>query len=215
MKHTLKSEIIPLLLIIFSIALGIYFYSIFPDKVPMHWNIAGQVDRYGSKIEGVLIGPITLLFIYLLFLIIPIIDPNKNRYHEFTKAYYAIRMGIMLAIFAIFLIASLNGLGYDINIGIWVPIIIGVLFIVMGSFLNHIKPNWFMGIRTPWTLSSEEVWEKTHCFGGKMFMMLGLLFLLTPLWPASSLFWTLIAPAIIAGIAPIIYSYIIFKKLKK
>jgi len=215
MKFTFKTEILPILLIIFSIGLGFYFYSVSPDQVPMHWNAYGEIDRYGSKLEGSTMGPAILLGLYLLFLVIPLLDPKKEKYEQFIGVYKMFRLMIMLLLFAIFTIASLSGIGYDIKVGIWIPFLIGIMFMFMGNYFGKIKPNWFMGIRTPWTLSSDEVWYKTHRLGGKLFMLMGLFFMLTPLWPPKSLVWTLIVPAVVAALVPIVYSYIIFNKLKK
>ncbi len=214
MKFTFKTEILPILLILVSIALGFYFYSVFPEQVPIHWNASGQVDNYGSRLVGAFIGPIVLLGMYILFLLLPLIDPKKERYEQFAKIYRLIRMYIMLAMFGIFLIASLNGLGYNIRVEIWVPVLIGIMFMAMGNYFGKIKANWFIGIRTPWTLSSDEVWNKTHRLGGKLFMLMGILMIFTPLFPVKSLLWVLIVPVSLIAIIPIVYSYVLYKKLK-
>lgn len=217
MKFTWKTEIIPLVLVIISIVLGCYFYSIFPDRVPMHWNINGEVDGWGSAFSGAFILPMILIGMYILFILIPFIDPNKEKYQQFEKVYKIFRILIMLMMFGIYLIASANALGYAVRVEVWIPVIIGLLFLVMGNYFGKIKPNWFMGIRTPWTLSSEEVWNKTHRLGGKLFMILGLLMLLTPLWhfESSIMFWLVIVPMLLVGFIPMVYSYVIYKKLGK
>ena len=217
MKFTWKTEIIPILLVVISIILGCYFYSVFPDQVPMHWNINGEVDGWGSAFSGAFILPIILFGIYFLFVLIPLIDPKKEKYQQFEKVYRVFRLLIMLVMFAVYLIASDNALGYAIRVEIWIPVIIGLLFLVMGNYFGKIKPNWFMGIRTPWTLSNEEVWNKTHRLGGKLFMVLGLFMISTPLWQTKSatMFWLVMVPVLLVTIVPIIYSYIIYRRIKK
>lgn len=217
MKFTWKTEIIPLALLIISIILSCYFYSIFPERVPMHWNINGQVDSWGSAFSGAFILPMILIGMYILFVLLPFIDPKKEKYQQFEKVYKIFRILIMLMMFGIYLIASANALGYAVRVEVWIPVIIGLLFLVMGNYFGKIKPNWFMGIRTPWTLSNEEVWNKTHRLGGKLFMILGLLMLLTPLWHFESaiMFWLVIVPMLLVGVIPMIYSYVIYKKLGK
>lgn len=217
MKFTWKTEIIPLLLVVISIILGCYFYTIFPARVPMHWNINGQVDSWGSAFSGAFILPMILIGMYILFILLPFIDPKKEKYQQFEKVYRIFRILIMLVMFAVYLIASFNALGYSIRVEVWIPAIIGLFFIVMGNYFGKIKPNWFMGIRTPWTLSSEEVWNKTHRLGGKLFMVLGLLMMLTPVWPWQSaiMFWVVIVPVLLVAVVPMVYSYVIYKKLKK
>lgn len=215
MKFTFKKEIIPLFLIVISVALGFYFYSVFPEQVPMHWNVYGQVDSYGSRFAGAIIGPAMLVGMYLLFLIIPLIDPKKEKYGQFAKTYYFIRLALMLVMLGIFLIASLAGLGWNVRIEIWIPVLIGLLFILMGNYLGKIKPNWFIGIRTPWTLESPEVWNKTHRLGGKLFMLLGLWLLLAPLMNGKLVFIGMIILMLLLVLITTIYSYLLFRKIKK
>lgn len=215
MKFTFKTEILPIALVIVAIILGCYFYSVFPERVPIHWNFKGEVDNYGSRFIGAFIGPIVLAGLYLLFVLIPLIDPRKEKYEQFAKIYKLFRLLIMLTMFGVFLIASLNASGNNVRVEVWVPAIIGLMFLIMGNYFGKIKPNWFMGIRTPWTLSSDEVWNKTHRLGGKLFMLFGLLMLLTPLLPfKESFWWTLLLPVLIVALVPMIYSYILFKKNK-
>ncbi|MFA6305014.1 MAG: SdpI family protein [Patescibacteria group bacterium] len=215
MKYTFKSEIVPLLLAIISIALGFYFYANFPETVPMHWNMYGEVDSYGSRFAGAIIGPAMVVGMYLLFLIIPLIDPKKEKYEQFTKIFRMMRLILMLVMLGVYIIASLSGLGYPVRVELWIPIIIGLLFVIMGNYMGKIKPNWFMGIRTPWTLSNDEVWNKTHRLGGKLFMLLGLFMLLSPLLPPKVIFVGMITLLVLLILGTTLYSYIIFRKIKK
>ena len=215
MKFTFKTEALPILIILISIVLGFYFYSVFPESVPMHWNAAGEIDRWGSKLEGAWLMPMIGIAMYVLFLVIPLIDPKKEKYQQFAKTYFIFRSILLLVMLGIYIIASLNALGYNVPVEVWIPAIIGLLFIIMGNYMSKIKTNWFMGIRTPWTMSSEEVWNKTHRLGGKLFIIFGLFLLLTPLLPYSNIYLTLVVPAIIVSLIPIIYSFVIYKKLKK
>jgi len=109
----------------------------------------------------------------------------------------------------------LVGIGYNLPINVVVPIMVGLLFIFIGNYLGKIKQNWFIGIRTPWTLANEEVWNKTHRVGGWAFIIAGVLFLITPLVANR---WSIIAILILVGItiiSVIVYSYILFKKISK
>jgi uncharacterized membrane protein len=215
MKFTFKSEILPVLIILIAFVLGFYFYSVFPDQVPIHWNFAGQVDNWGSKFTGAFLMPLIGLGMYFLFLFIPSIDPKKEKYQQFARVYLIFRLAILLILFGVYLIASANALGYNVRVEIWIPVIIGFFFMILGNYMGKIKPNWFMGIRTPWTLSNDEVWNKTHRLGGKLFILFGLLLIITPLLPYSSFLWTLLIPVIIISVIPIVYSYVIYKKIKR
>lgn len=214
-KPTLKTEVIPLLLIIASFVLGFYFYAHFPARIPSHWNFQGQVDSWSSAGFGAFFLPFLLLGMYILFLVIPYLDPKKERYQEFSGTYHLFKNFLIFVLLAIYVIASLNGLGYKIDVGISVSLLIGLLFIVLASQMPKIKSNWFIGIRTPWTLSNEEVWTKTHELGGKTFMIAGLLIILAGLFKSS---WAMIILLIAVGIAalvPVVYSYVLYRRITK
>ncbi len=211
-KPTLKTEILPIILLVIAVTASFYFYAHFPEQVPIHWNMAGEVDNYGSRTTGAFLFPCILVGMYLFFLIIPYIDPKKARYVQFRKVYHVFKAFMILSLAVIYFIASLNALSCNIPVGLWVPIMVGLLFIVIGNYMGKIKSNWFMGIRTPWTLSSEEVWNKTHRFGGKVFILGGVLMMLMYFLPLNwrlPLFIIIIAIILLGTVG---YSYILFRK---
>jgi len=214
-KPTLKTEIIPILLILISIVASLYFYANFPDQVPTHWNYKGEVDSYSGKAFGAFFFPAINLGVYLLLFFIPYIDPKKDRYKDFSKAYHVFKGMFIIFMTLIYLYASLAGLGYPISINIVVPAAVGLLFLVIGNYMSKIKTNWFMGIRTPWTLSNEEVWNKTHRLGGKIFIVLGLIMLLGTFFRGDT-YWKIFPFVIIIGVfVPIVYSYFLYRKVEK
>jgi len=214
-KPTVKTEFIPLALIILTIAASVFFYNNLPERIATHWNFAGEIDGWGSgKVQAIAI-PLMAVGMYLLFLLLPYIDPKKERYEQFSKIYHIFKTMILVLLVIIYFVIGLNGLGYDLPVGMIIPGLIGLLFIVIGNYMGKIKRNWFMGIRTPWTLSSEEVWNKTHRFGGKMFILGGLLMIAEIFVPVS---WKL--PIFIIMIAALTlgtmgYSYLVYLKEKK
>ena len=213
-KLTLKSEIFPLLIIVIAIIISITTYAQLPDQVVSHWNISGQPDGWSGKNFHAIVFPGILIFIYLLMSILPKVDPNKQRYTEFAKVYLILRNILILTFLIIFSGATLSNLGYAVNIGSLVSVTIGLLFIILGNYLGKLKRNWFIGIRTPWTISSENSWNKTHRLGGKLFVILGLIIILIPvLWPQAA-FWFLVGgtTGLIATVTT--YSYIIYRKDK-
>ena len=182
---TIKTEALPVLLLIIVGLASFYSYSVFPEQVPIHWNIKGEIDNWGSKTTGAFIMPAVMLGMYVLFLALPYMDPRKKRYEQFSKVYHGFKTIILMFMAIIYFLIGANTLGYNAPIGVWVPILVGILFILIGNYLSKIKPNWFMGIRTPWTLSSEEVWNKTHRLGGKLFIIGGLLMVVMPFIPIN------------------------------
>lgn len=214
-KPTIKTEFFPLLLIILTLVSAVYFYNNLPERVAVHWNFKGQVDAYGSGQTQAIIMPLVAVGMYLLFLLLPYLDPKKERYEQFNKVYHIFKDMILALFVIIYFIVGLNGLGYNLPVGVIIPILIGLLFIIIGNYMAKIKMNWFMGIRTPWTLSSEEVWNKTHRFGGKMFILAGLLMIAESFLPEN---WKL--PVFVIMIAGLVfgtmgYSYVIYLKEKK
>lgn len=189
-------------------------YSQLPDQVPTHFNLSGEPDRYSDRATLVWIILGLNIFIYILFLIIPKISPTKFEKIN-DKIYYRLRFGItfIMAAISALIIYMANG---DAAIGIQIlAVIFAVLCMFIGNYMQAVKSNYFIGIRTPWTLSNEEVWRKTHYVSGRLFfygglISLPLLFLvpsnLAPIPPVSVLVGT--------AIFSMIYSYIIFKKVK-
>lgn len=211
-KYNYKTEIIPILVVILSLVLANYFYVHFPDRVVSHWDINGTPDGFSNRFTGAFAIPGLLVFMYALFFVLPLFDPKKERYESFGHVYRIFRNSILTVLFAIYALSGAYNLGYPINIGAVAPVIIGLLFIILGNYMGKIKPNWFVGIRTPWTLSSENVWNKTHRVGGAAFVLLGILLLLTPLLPAAAKFLVLIVGIVVMVFGTMIYSYLLYKK---
>lgn len=184
-RPTLKTELLPVILILLAAVSSFYFYANFPEQVPTHWNLAGQVDGYSPRGLAAFFFPALALFMYVLFLALPYLDPKKERYNQFKKIYHIFKTLIVAMMVIIYFIVGFSGLGYNISVSLWMPVLIGLLFVIMGNYLSKIKPNWFIGIRTPWTLSSEENWNKTHRLGGKVFILGGVLMILQSLAPVK------------------------------
>lgn len=215
LKLSVRSELIPFVLIVGAWILSIYFYMHFPDKVPTHWNVQGEVDGWSSKSFGAFMLPAIMTGTYLLFLVFPILDPKKERYQEFFKPFWVFRVALIAIFFALYVLTGLAGLGFSIPIGIMVPALIGGMFIVIGNYFGKVKSNWLFGIRTPWTLSSETVWNKTHRLGGKMFIIGGVLLLFMGLLPSSWVMPVFILVIILAALVPMVYSYLEYRKEEK
>ncbi|NCN07865.1 SdpI family protein [Candidatus Falkowbacteria bacterium] len=214
-KPSIKTEIIPTIVVILSILASFYFYANFPAQVATHWNIDGQIDDYSSKLVGAFLIPILIFGLYIMFLALPYLDPKKDRYQEFAKVYHIFKDLIIIFMFLIYLASGLANLGYNVEIGLVVPTLVGLLFIIMGNYMGKIKYNWFMGIRTPWTLSSENVWNKTHRVGGWLFIGLGLTMLTTPILPKTIITPIFFSAIMITVVGSFVYSYILYRNEKK
>lgn len=212
--HSLKTEIWPIIIISAAIGLSFWTYPQLPDQIVSHWDFNGQANGWARREFHTIFFPTLLIIIYTLFNILPKFDPNNERYKEFSGTYLAIRNLILSAIFIIFIAATFSNLGYNINIGAIVTSTVGLLMIGLGNYFKKIKRNWFIGIRTPWTISSETVWDQTHILGGRLFIIWGLSLIL-----ASWLTPTITTLALLGGIIIVfwivIYSYILYKKEKQ
>lgn len=213
-KQSFKTEWYPILLLLIAIGFSFWSYNLLPDMVATHWNIQGQVDAWGSKKFNNLLFPGLIIAIYFLFSFIPNFDPKKERYAEFANVYLMMRNAILSVFVIIFGATTLFNLGYPLNISAIVGVSIGVLFLIIGNYFGKIKLNYFVGFRTPWTLSSENVWNKTHRVGGKAFIILGLIIAISPwLKPVMALIAMSIGFTLMIGVG--VYSYVLFKQEKK
>ena len=161
--------------LIITFILTIAIYPTAPDRIVSHWNAAGQADGYMSKFWGLFLIPLIMTGFVALLAVLPRIDPYKKNYEKFRDYYEGFILLFVLFMLAIQVQIILWSIGYQISPNLTFPILIGILFIYIGFLLGHAEQNWFVGIRTPWTLSSKTVWKKTHELGGKLFKIAGVI----------------------------------------
>ena len=211
-KPNFKTEIIPLLFIFISLIASFFFYSKFPDRVITHWNLAGEANGWSSKVFAAFFFPGMMIFIYLLFLLLPNIDPEKNRYAEFRDVYHKFKAMFIVFFTIIYFVASFSNIGFDLNIKMIIPGLVGIMFLMIGNYLGEVKRNWFLGIRTPWTLSSDNAWNKTNRFGGKVFMIMGVFMIILGFLSVKFFSIVFISFFTILLLTTFIYSYIIYSR---
>jgi len=208
-----KSTLAVLLIILVCFFLGIAFYPQMPDEMASSWDIKGNVKGYLPKFWGLFLVPIiSFCILLLLFILLPKIDPLKANIEKFRKYFDTFIVVIAVFFFYIYLLTILWNLGYNFDVGRAMIPALGILFYYCGVLVENAKRNWFIGIRTPWTLSNEEVWEKTHKLGGKLYKIIGLIAFLGVIFPSYALLIILI-PVISATIYITIYSFFEYKKL--
>jgi uncharacterized membrane protein len=211
----LKKELPIIAIVLLPFIYLAYIWNQLPDKVPLHWNLQGEAGRYGDKTELILIPLLLPLLIYVIFLIVPLIDPKK-KLDKMGNKLYALKFFLttfmsLLALYIIYTakVESLVNPNYII-------LLLGLLYTILGNYLKTIKPNYFIGIRTPWTLESEHVWKETHKLGGVMFFVGGLAILLSSfLFDQKTNLNLFIVVTIIISLIPIGYSYFKFRKEEK
>jgi uncharacterized membrane protein len=201
------------LLIIISIGISLWAYPQLPDQVPTHWNAAGEVDGYSSKLFAVLFGPILLAGIYGMLLGVAKIDPRKENYQKFAGVYRVFVNVTSTFFVAIHIAVIFSGLGYHVHMDWIANIGLGLLFMILGNYLPKVKANYFIGIRTPWTLANETVWAKTHRFGGKVFFIGGVMLIVSAFVTSTFRVFLLISSIVFIAVVPMVYSYFVYKKV--
>ena len=191
-----------------------FIWNKLPESVPTHWNFHGDPDQYASKGFGTLLLPVLNVVIYILMLLFPKIDPRKNNYNYFGNSYRNIRLALTLFMTIFFFITMQWSLGNSSVNSKTIFIFMFCLFAVLGNFMRTIRSNFFIGIRTPWTLDNPEVWKKTHEQSGKLWFYTSLAaMVISFLLSKEFMIWLLIPYFCIIVIFPLIYSYVLFRKI--
>ena len=214
-KSTFKKEWYVILVLAAPFIASIYLWNDMPDIVPTHFNAQGEADDYGPKWINAFLLPGISVLTYLFLLIIPAIDPKK-RIERTQKPITAIRVIISIFLAGIYTIVMMKTFNVDAKIDQFVFVGVGLLIVVVGNYMNSIKPNYFIGLRTPWTLENPEVWKRTHRFSSKLWIIGGSFMIISTFIPSlrGSLYVISGLVAILA-IIPFAYSYVIFNKLQK
>ena len=213
---TRTTTILVLLMIIAATFAGLLLWNRLPEQMASHWNINDQVDGYVSKFWGVFMLPLISLGMFLLFLVIPNIDPLKANIAQFREAFnlfITLITGFMLYLYALTLLWSLGYMGFGMSRAI-LPAM-GLLFIFISTMLRKAKRNFFIGIRTPWTLSSDKVWDETHRLGAVLFIISGVLAFIGAFFGGTTAFWLFFAPLMGSAIFLVIYSYVLYRQETK
>ncbi|MBW2964972.1 DUF1648 domain-containing protein [Candidatus Woesearchaeota archaeon] len=201
-------------IILIAFAASIFFYSRLPATMASHWDMQGNVNGYMSRFWGAFLMPIILIGMALLFAAIPLIDPLKANIKKFRHYFDGFIVMIFLFMLMMHGVVIAANLGAQISFNSIMPIAIGILFFYVGIMLEHAKRNWFIGIRTPWTLSSDVVWDRTHSLGAKLFKASGIIAVIGIFFHSAAL-WFVLAPAIATAVVTMVYSYVVFRRLKK
>jgi uncharacterized membrane protein len=196
---------------ILSLLLGLAAYPYMPDQVANHWNAYGQADGFTTKMSAIIFMPIMILAIGALMIFLPRLDPLKANLAGFQGSYY--RVVVLMAGFLFYLqgITLVWNLGWDFNLVMALTPAFAVLFYFIGILVEKAHRNWFIGIRTPWTMSSDMVWEKTHHLGGKLFKLCALFTLVGMFFPDYALFFMVI-PVLSISFGLVLYSYVAYQQ---
>ncbi len=208
------ARLLTLGLVLLSFAVGVFLYPRMPATVASHWNDRGQVDGYMPRLWGVFFLPMTLVGLACLFLAIPSIDPLKANVARFRTYYDAFVLLTVGFFFYLHLLTLLWNLGVRMHLLQMLAPAIAILFYAIGALMQHAQRNYFIGIRTPWTLASDEVWDRTHKAASKWFKVAGLAALGGVMWPDLGVLF-IIVPVMGAALYSTVYSYSEYRRLSK
>ncbi len=208
----IRADIISLVFIAAAIIVAAVLYPSLPEQIPTHWNAQGEVDGYMKKPGGVIVMPAMALFTYIIMKLIPMISPKGFRTDKFSDVMGVLQVTLVgfMSIVAILVLLEARGLNVRIN-----EMIIGgtgLLFVIIGNYLGKVRKNFFIGIRTPWTLASDEVWNRTHRIGGKLFILSGVIIWIGALFGVP-LTWTVVV-AVGLVLIPVVYSYFLYRRIE-
>ena len=201
-------------LIVLMVAFAVAVYGRLPERVPTHFNLAGEPDDWMARFPGAFLLPAITAGIYLLLFALRRIDPRRRHYERFEETWWVILNVLALVMAAMHVLALGVALGWPIDMGKAITVTIGLLFVGLGNYLPRLRSNWWIGIRTPWTLDSETVWRETHRVGGWTFVAAGLALVVAGLViPAGTREWVSGAALAIGVLVPLVYSYVAYRRV--
>ncbi|MED1783414.1 SdpI family protein [Brevibacillus fortis] len=192
-----------------SVVLGVICYPSMPDQMVIHWGPNGEPNGFAPKLVGVSFIPVVMLFIFVA------VRSQKQYYQKFQSSHDTILNTLMIVLLVIHGVIIAYGYGYMLNIGIFVTLILGILFVTIGNFMPRFRHNYLIGIRTPWTLASEEVWKNTHLLSSRVFFIGGILIMLTSFLPTTIHYILLLIITLVTILISIGSSHYYYKKTER
>jgi uncharacterized membrane protein len=196
-------------------AMWLFALAVFPrlpEQVPTHWNLRGEVDDWMPRMPGALIAPIIGTAMLGLMLALPWIDPRRRNVEHFASDRMLITNLLML-FFALLEVLTLGAaLGWPVDVSGGMMGGLGLLLVGLGNYLPRVRSNWWIGIRTPWTLDSERVWRDTHRLGGRLFVAGGLVMVASMLLPSGPREWVALPVLLVIGVVPLAYSFVLWRR---
>lgn len=203
---------LPVLLVAGAFAFSLAVYSRLPESVPVHWGLSGEPDRYGSRLEGAFLLPAIMVALLALLRWFPSRDPRAANIAKFRDSYDLMVVSLISFMTALHVLLLGTSLGWDVNVPTVVLVGVGLLFVILGNMMPRARSNFIFGIRTPWTLSSESVWTRSHRVGGYMMVAAGALTIAAAFVGRPWSFVIAFTSLMLAGIVPVVYSYVIWSR---
>jgi uncharacterized membrane protein len=211
MKINWKTESPSLAVLAVIWALAAWAWPRASDHIPVHFNLAGAADRYGSRVEGLLILPIVATLLYAMTTAWPRIDPRGEGFALFTRPFAMVRFAVAAFMLAIHVAVVLSALGRPVRIEL-IPAVVGAVVALLGNYLPKTQPNWLFGVRTPWTLSSDLSWRLTHRLAGPMLVVTGAITIAIAFIRPGVAVGVLLGSILLTAAISVVYSYLIWRR---
>lgn len=199
-------------LLAIGVAASVAVYAQLPDQMATHWNAAGEPNGYMEKQFGAFLAPAVALGLLGVFALVPRIDPLGENVEAFREQYNRFVVVMTGFLVVVHLVVLAPNLGYDLPVTLTVAPAIGGLFYFVGVLLEHAERNWFVGVRTPWTLSSDEVWDRTHALAAPLFKLSGVVAALG-VFAGEYAVYLLVGPAVVTALVATGYSFYVYRRL--
>ncbi len=187
-------------------------WSQLPERMAVHWNASFQVDRYGSRLAAAGLFPVLALAFWLGIPLLRRLDPRREHYERFDATFWIVVNLLVLMLAALEVAVVGFNLGWPVDMQRVVLGLLGLLFVALGNYMPRVRSNWWMGIRTPWTLSSERVWRETHRVGGRTFVLGGLVTIVAAFLPKPVAPWVALVGLVLGGFVPVVWSYVLWRR---
>ena len=206
----------PALLVLLGVLLSVAVYARLPETMAVHWNARGEADGWMPRPLGAFFAPALMLVLWGVLRGVRHLDPRQESYARFDDAYETIVAAVLVLVLATHVITISAALGYRVPIGRLVPSLVGALFVVVGNVMPRLRPNWWFGVRTPWTLSNDRVWARTHRLAGFSMAGAGIVMIFAALaLPPTMGIPVMLAAVVAAVFAPVVYSYLAWRREQK
>lgn len=199
--------IVTSIIILLPILVGVILWDKLPNEIPSHWNLSGEVDAWSSKATVVFGMPLLMLALQWVGVFATLTDPKKKNHG--SKVIHLVFWLIPTICIVLSAVSYFAAMGKEVNVEITVPAFLGFIFVVIGNYLPKCKQNYTIGIKIPWTLSNEENWNKTHRLAGRLWVICGIVIMLSGFF---GLIWIVISALVIMCLLPFVYSYILYRK---
>ena len=207
-----QAFIVGLGIVIIAAGVSVFYYGRVPPIMPSHWDVAGRVNGYVPRFWGVAMMPLIMAFTWSLLPILPRISPRQFSLGESIGTFNLVVVGILAVFLALHVVILQAATGASIRIQTVVPALVGVLLIFIGNYMSKLRKNFFIGVRTPWTLASDEVWSRTHRLAGWAFALGGIALIVEGIAGLNPLVFAGIIALVV--VLPIVYSYVLYKRIE-